>query len=75
MIDRLAVRRHQQKQLDDPGVKSGKNDMPTFDKDRRPAFDQTAVFLQSGIPHNLRQDRDILARQLIPLEGSDFGAE
>lgn len=54
---------------------SGKNNMPTFDKDRRPAFDQTAVFLQTGIPHNLRQDRDILARQLIPLEGSDFGAE
>ena len=75
MIGRLAVRRHQQKQLDDAGVMSGKNDMPTFDKDRRPAFDQTAVFLQNGIPHNLRQGRDILARQLIPLEGSDFGAE
>ncbi|MED5359396.1 MAG: hypothetical protein VYD85_13410, partial [Pseudomonadota bacterium] len=69
MIDRLAVRRHQHKQLDDPGVMSGKNYMPTFDKDRRPAFDQTAVLLQNGIPHNLRQGRDILARQLIPLEG------
>ncbi len=33
------------------------------------------LFLQNGIPHNLRQGRDILARQLIPLEGSDFGAE
>ena len=75
MIDRFAVGRQRQKQLDDPGVMSSKNDMPTFDKDRRPAFDQTAVFLQNGIPHNLKQDRDILARQLILLKGSDFGAE
>ena len=75
MIDRLAVRSQRQKQLDDPGIMPGENDIPAFDKDRRPTFDETAVFLQNGIPRNLRQDRDILARQLIPLEGSDFGTE
>ena len=75
MINRLAVRRQRQKQLDDPGVMSGGNDMAAFDTDRRPAFGQTAVFLQNGIPHNLRQDGDMLAGRLLPVEGNDFGAE
>ena len=75
MIDGLAIRRQRQKQLDDPDVMSGGNDMPVLDTGRRPTFDQTAVFLQNGIPHNLRQDGDMLAGHIIPLEGSDFGAE
>ncbi|MEC7303514.1 MAG: hypothetical protein VXV97_13300, partial [Pseudomonadota bacterium] len=60
LVDRLAVRRQRQKQLDDPGEMSGGNDMPALDADRRPAFDQTAVFYQNGIPHNHRQDGDML---------------
>ena len=61
LINRLAAKRQWQKQLDDPGLLSGGNDMPAFDTDRRPAFDQTAVFLKNGMSHNLRQDRDMLA--------------